>query len=334
MLNRRTALQVPAVAALTMASLPATTPAQAEPSTLHIPGDVHLTATAGGGDVAHTIRRGDGTWYPFNLIPDPPRALYTIHLVSVIVNNEEHVMYYGYYRAAPPNETLRYVIRHADGSWTRTTPPPVAWISRIDLAAVAGRLHYVVHSENALEHRVRQVDGTWSAPSTVPATIDSAGVFAIAGAGDMLRLVTRSPSATSLSIYVRHADGRWGQGLDVPFAPPSGATAGRVDIAQVGTELHVVVIGQDGGLYHAVLRSDGSWTTFHDVASQAGPVGGTVDQVSITAARGALHVVIGTSAGRLLHTVRSGDGRWLPFGDVYDATTPGARYGQISIAGS
>lgn len=337
MVSRRTALQIPAVAALTMASLTATAPAQADPSAQHIPGDVHLVRTLGGGEVAHTIRRGDGSWYPFNAIPGAPRAHYSNNLVSAIVGAEEHVMHNWYYGVGPYYQEYRYVIRHADGSWTEEAPVADGPTSDVDLAAVAGELHRVQRGGDAgtaLTHRVRHADGTWTPWTAIPAQVDYDSDFAIAGAGGDLRLLTLNPPANGvLSSFVRHADGTWQQGPDVPFAPPSGATAEAVDIAQVGTELHAVVVGSDGGLYHAALRSTG-WTRFHEVASQTGAPGGTVSQFSITASRGVLHVAIVTSESRLLHTVRAGDGRWQLFGDVDEATTLAVAWTGLSIAGS
>ncbi|MER5268914.1 hypothetical protein ABTZ99_43155 [Actinosynnema sp. NPDC002837] len=86
---------------------------------------------------------------------------------------------------------------------------------------------------------------------------------------------------TSLRYVVRHADGRWEQTPDVPFTPPTGTRAVTVVIAQVGTELHAVVTGGDGGLYHAVQRSTGAWTTFHDIASATGSPNLTTSRLTI-----------------------------------------------------
>ncbi|MFJ6676123.1 hypothetical protein ACIQMJ_33910 [Actinosynnema sp. NPDC091369] len=337
MSSRRTVLRIPAVAALVVASLSATAPAQAEPATTHVPGDVHLVTTLTGGEVAHTIRRGDGSWYPFGTIPDAPRAHYSNNLVSAIVGDEEHVMHNWYYGVGPYYQAYRYVIRHADGSWTEQTPVADGPTSDVDLAAVAGELHRVQRGGDtgtALTHRVRHADGTWTPWTAIPAQVDHDSDFAIAGVGTDLRLLTLNPPVNGvLSSFVRQSDGTWAQGADVPFAPSSGATATAVDIAQVGAELHAVVVGSDGGLYHAALRSTG-WTTFHEVASQTGAPGGTVDELSITASGGALHVAIITSEYRLLHTIRLSDGRWLPFGDVHEVTALEARQSHLSIAGS
>ncbi|MCE6998106.1 hypothetical protein LZG04_25395 [Saccharothrix sp. S26] len=334
-MNRRTALRIPAVAALAMAAL--TAPAHAEPATMHAPGEVHLVRTLSGGEIAHTIRRADGSWYPFNTIPNAPRAHYTNNLTSAIVGNEEHVMHNWYYGVGPYYQAYRYVIRHADGSWTEENPVADGPTSDVDLTAVAGELHRVQRGGDngaALTHRIRHADGTWTPWTAIPAQVDFDSDFAIAGAGSDLRLLTLNPPAdTVLSSFVRHADGTWEQRADVPFTPRSGTTAVAVDIAQVGTELHAVVVGNDGALYHAALRSTG-WTSFHEVASQTGAPGGTVTQFSITASLGTLHVALTTSENRLLHTIRTSDGRWLPFGDVNQATTLAAPWNGLSIAGS
>lgn len=338
-MSRRTALRIPVVAALVMASFTATTPAPAEPDVLHVPGEVHFAMTADGGQVLHTIRRGDGTWHPLRFVPGVPTVRYSHSVNSVIVNGEEHMLYY-YVYGNGPKTSLRYVIRRADGSWVDAAGPgDVEPTSGFALAEVAGELHRVRRvsaGDGPLEHVVRHADGTWSSPSTVPVRSTFDDEFTIAGSDGALRLLVNNVGLhTAFSSFVRHADGRWEQTPDVPFDPPTGTRAVTVVIAQVGAELHAVVTGGDGGVYHAVQRSTGDWTTFHDIASQTGAPGGTVTGAAITASRGALHLVVNTGEGRILHTIRSGDGRWLPFGDVLEATgSPNLTTSWLTIAGS
>lgn len=320
---RRTVLRLPVVVALGVGSLSAAgaAPAHAEPSALHVPGDVHLAVfgSPGATGVGHTIRHGNGSWDRFG-------NLRTSHsqrqLASAIVNGEEHLLFEDY-SGLPYRPYLHHMIRHADGSWTEGTGPggPGAGASTADLAvaAVAGELHRVRRSteDNVLRHAVRRADGTWSTMTDVPVPATPDSGVTIAGVGGELRLlIDNVPGGTALSSFVRHADGTWEQAPDVPFTPPAvGVTATSVNIAQVGTELHALVRGSDGGLYHSLQRSTGRWETFHSIAPEAGTPEGTVSNVSITASRGTLHVAVSTSA-KLLHTIRLADGRWHPFGDV------------------
>ncbi|MEU4445523.1 hypothetical protein AB0K14_26860 [Actinosynnema sp. NPDC050801] len=335
---RRTTLQIPIIAALAMASLTATAPAQAEPEVLHVPGEVHFAMTAHGAEVLHTVRRGDGNWYPFNFVPNAPVGHSPHTVASAIVGSEEHVMTY-YSHGIGPQTSTWYVIRRASGSWaTQVSPPGGGTTATFALAGVAGELHRVGWDrtgDGSLQHALRRSDGTWSSLSTVPVQSTYGDEFAIAGSGGALHvLVNNIPLGGAFSSFVRYADGGWERLPDVPFTPPTGTRAVTVVMTQVGTELHAVVTGGDGRLYHAARRSNGAWTAFHDVASQTGDPGSVVRQATITAASGALHLAIATDDQRLLHTIRFGDGSWLPYGDVEQATGWQGDPGRISIAGS
>ncbi|MEU4746550.1 hypothetical protein AB0G02_39675 [Actinosynnema sp. NPDC023658] len=333
---RRTVLRLPLVAAVAMGALAATAPAQAQPSALHAPGDVHFATTATRGDVAHTIRRNDGSWYPFATVPYAPIAHFSGVLASVIVGDEEHLMQQYYYGVGAYYRGLRYVIRHADGSWTEAASPPDATGSTtFALTAVGGELHRVRRADGGpIEHTARHADGTWSSPTVVAAQSPGDSSLAVAADGGVLRVfVVDRANGTALSSFVRRTDGTWGQASAVPFAPAAGVTATSVDVAQVGAELHAAVIGSDGAVYHAALGSTG-WTQFRDISSQTGAPGDFVNDVAVTASRGTLHLAVVTRENRLLHTIRLADGRWLPFGDVKQATGSNVLAGAISIAGS
>lgn len=334
---RRTMLGIPVVAALAMGSLTAT--AVAEPEVSHVPGEVHLATfgSPGATGVAHTVRRGDGNWYGFGYLGTSHSQR---QLVSAIVGGEEHLLYEDY-SGLPYRPWLHHRIRHADGSWSEVVGSPDTTGSTTDLAvaAVAGELHRVRRNsgDDTLRHNVRHADGTWSETVAIPALSSPTSNVAIAGVGGDLRLLVDGIGGDTVIVsYVRHADGTWEQTPDVPFTPPvAGVTAVNVEVAQVGTELHAAVTGSDGRLYHAAQRSNGAWTGFHDIASQTGVPRGTVTSAAITAARGTLHVAVTTSEGRILHTIRSGDGRWRPFGDVLDATgSPSLTPNGLTIAGS
>jgi hypothetical protein len=338
MSRRRTLLGLPVIVAVTMAPLTATAPA--EPTTAHVPGDVHLATFGipGSTGVAHTVRRGDGSWTGFGYIGTNHSQR---QLVSAIVDGEEHLIYEDY-SGLPYRPSLHHRIRHADGSWSEVTPGPVGTTGSTNdlaVAAVNGELHRVRRGsdDQLMKHTVRRADGTWASAVVVPAATTATTNAAIAGVGDTLRLVVDDTAGGRiLPSYVRYADGTWAQTADVPFTPaPAEVTATDVELAQVGSDLHALVIGSDGEVYHALQRPTGEWTTFTNVASQTGAPGSAVNSASITASRGVLHVAVATDGDRLLHTIRSGDGRWLPFGDVLAANSSSPpRPLSITIAGS
>lgn len=337
-MSRRTLLGLPLIVAVTMASSTATAPA--EPSTAHVPGDVHLATfgSPGSTGVAHTVRRGDGSWTGFGYIGTSHSQR---QLVSAIVNGEEHLLYEDY-SGLPYRPWLHHRIRHADGSWSEVIDRPgdtTGSTNDLAVAAVGGELHRVRRSSDdpLMKHNVRHADGTWSSTVIVPAATTATMNVAIAGVGDTLRLVIDDTAGGRiLPSYVRYSDGTWARTADVPFTPAAAeVTATNVELAQVGSDLHALVTGSDGEVYHALQRPTGEWTAFTNVASQTGAPGSAVNSASITASRGVLHVAVGTDGDRLLHTIRSGDGRWLPFGDVLAAnSSPPPQPNLVTIAGS
>jgi Tc toxin complex TcA C-terminal TcB-binding domain/F5/8 type C domain len=116
---------------------------------------------------------------------------------------------------------------------------------------------------------------------------------------------------------------RGGNGTWLAFAGGGGAVGARdgftdVAAAFVGADLHLCAITSDGHLWHAIFRSDGSKTPFIDVELMAGERG-TFTRVACAGWQmplGELHVCAITSDGRLWHTIRQGNGTWLPFVDV------------------
>ncbi|MCE6995122.1 hypothetical protein LZG04_09910 [Saccharothrix sp. S26] len=332
-------LRLPAVAALTTAALSDAAPAHAEPGTLHVPGEVHLATmgTAGATGVAHTTRRADGTWTGFSYTgtQHSPHAL-----VSAVVNDEQHLLFEDA-SGLPNRPWLHHRIGRSDGSWSEVSGPPDSsgWTAYLAVAGVAGELHRIRRSidDARLTHHVRHADGTWSSATIVPAASTANTDVGLAGVGGNLRLVINDTAGGRvLPSYLRYPDGQWVQTSDVPFTPAAAeVTAVGVRLAQVGSELHAVVYGSDRKVYHAVQRSTGEWTTFHDVASQTGAPGSPVSGVSITASLGALHLAVSTQDNRLLHTIRFADGRWLPFGDVLAVTgSPASGPFGVVITGS
>ncbi|NUT53267.1 MAG: hypothetical protein HOV94_39180, partial [Saccharothrix sp.] len=306
----------------------------------HVPGDVHLATfgSPGSTGVAHTIRHADGNWDGFGYLSTSHSQR---QLVSAIVDGEEHLLYEDY-SGLPYRPYLHHRIRHADGTWTEVTGPGDSTGSTEDLAvaAVGAELHRVRrgNADGLLRHNARHADGTWTDSVVVPASTTSTTDVAITGVGDTLRLVVDDTGGgRALPSFTRTADGTWTQVADVPFSPaPAAVTATNVELAQVGTELHAVVTGSDGAVYHAVQRSTGQWTAFHDVTSETGAPGSAAVGVAITASRGTLHLAVFTEAGRLLHAIRFADGRWQPFGDVRAATgSPSSlAVGAVTLAGS
>ena len=76
---------------------------------------------------------------------------------------------------------------------------------------------------------------------------------------------------------------------------------------------------QDGRIWHAVRRADGSWIGFGDVKTAAGQYPGVFTSVACAGIGQDLHVCGVSSDGRIWHAVRRADGSWIGFGDVKTA---------------
>jgi len=319
---RRTVLRLPLVVVLLGAApLVAPSPMRAEPGLQqHTTGEVRLAAGTDG-NLTHTVRHADRHWDRFTTLRTVNAPS---HLVSTTVDGEEHLLHDDWSgRLSAP--FVRHRIHRADGTWDSSNPGFGGSTADLAVAAVAGELHVVRRStakDATVEHRVRHADGTWSILPAAPVSPGPDGSVAVAGLGRELHLLITNQVGNSLLSFVRYPDGVWSPATTVPFTVRT-IQASTVDIAVVRGELHAVVLGSDGNLYHSIRHRDGAWDRFDDVAPETGDPG-TPDHVSVTASRGALHLAISTREGGLFHTIRHPDRTWQPFGDVRGET------GQVS----
>ncbi|NUT48207.1 MAG: hypothetical protein HOV94_12995 [Saccharothrix sp.] len=295
---------------------------QAAPAALHVQGEVQL-ATYGLPWLNHTIRHADGSWDGFGTVPDSSPPQYYDQLTAAIVAGEAHFVFEGVGTTHHPpfNPYLGQQIRHADGTWTLATVPVGDYERTADLAvaSVSDELHLVrrKQGDSVLRHHVRHADGTWSSLPDLPDPVASDSSAGVAGLGDELHVLLGSPADRVLTYRVARRDGTWSAPTPVSFNPVTGVMPSTVDMARVGAELHVVVRGVDGMLYHSVRRSSGSWETFHSINSQIPMPEGVYDSVSITGAVDTLHVAVTTAHDSgLFHAIRRADGTWSRFGDV------------------
>jgi hypothetical protein len=109
----------------------------------------------------------------------------------------------------------------------------------------------------------------------------------------------------------------------------------RVAAAEVGSELHVCVLDQDGKVWHTIRHAH-SWQFFGDVLAKTGPPSDGdshfVD-VACSSVGGELHVVLVNAKGNLHHTIRHDIG-WQSLGNVRDVAGPPFLQGKITAAGA
>ena len=320
------ALLIPLAAGVLLAASGAA-PAQAAPQAV---GDVQLVTVGQGPTyLSHTIRYANGSWQPWgtpaNSLPSDGQ------LASVIINGVEHLFFVDL-EGLPYQYYYKQLIRNADGTWSDgTVPTPV--LRAGDAEAVAnlnGHIALVRKNGDVLTLSVQQNDNSWSAWETVP-TSGGIGSFSLAANGGVLRVVVSTKDGTRVGDYERAADGTWSQPNWVPF---NGGTATQVAVAQVGTDLEVAAVAQNGTrseVWHSIRHANGSWDQFGYVEGQAGDIP-AVRQLAVTNSRGTLQLVAVTTDGRVYHTIRYANGYWDGFGDVWAAA--GKVYaGEATLAG-
>lgn len=132
--------------------------------------------------------------------------------------------------------------------------------------------------------------------------------------------------------FVRRADGTWSSLGPIHFQPPSGTVVRNVQIAQVGTQLHVVLLTSGGLLFHETREPDNIGSGFRNVYEQVGHPG-DVAKFSITASGTKLHIALVTTTSELFHTIRHESGAWQRLGHLGKA--PGSHpFPDVTIAGA
>jgi hypothetical protein len=315
-------------------------------------GEVQVIANTFGftGGVFHTIRRANGSWFPFRDVKGQsgdPGDVQTVgaaeiggvlHLLAIVPD-------------AGGNGTLIHTIRDTGGSWTPFAAVPLIGpaggassnVGRVTAASVDGALHVViVVASGDVFHAVRSASGAWTPFGNVKGT--AAGdpgrvqLVAAAGVGQELHLVI-ALDAGGLRHTIRRSNGQWVQFGNVNQVAGDPGRHGTISVAAVGSDIHVLTTTQaDGGLFHTIRRANGAWTGFGNVKGQAGNpapfIGvagsgsGVVGELHVLASTGVL-----TPIGQLFHTVRRPDGTWFQFGDVKTQTGDPGQVGNVTAAG-
>jgi hypothetical protein len=291
-------------------------------------GDVQLVASEPYGPLKHTIRYANGSWQPWGTVES--YGTDNQQLASVVINGVEHVLSFAMFRHMPPAYEYNHLIRDAAGNWSGGTLPAGMDGSAQAVANLGGHIALVRKVKDGLKLSIQQDDGTWSAVETVPAT-GGIGSFSVTANGGVLRVVVSTSDGTRIGDYERAADGTWSQPNWVPF---NGGTATQVAVAQVGTDLQVAAVAQNGDrseVWHSIRHSNGSWDQFGYVEGAAGDIP-TVARIAVTNSRGTLQLVASTTDGAVYHTIRFANRTWQRFGDV--GTAAGSvRAGEVALAG-
>jgi hypothetical protein len=300
-----------------VASLLAGVEGRVEPVAPSAVGDVHMLFYGYKGFwYDHTVRHADGSWQQAASAPAGG-----VGMQSTMVGPEFHVFTWFY-------DGWRHSVRYFDGTWNSRASVPVGGGAmappfRIGVAHVGGVFHLLRLVDGRVEHASQHPDGTWSVFANPPMP----GLYADIAAsvvGTDLRVVGISADGTTVTRTDRHSDGTWSPAVGTGFgtdSPPSRAL--EVEAAQVGDDLHVVVLDDQGDVYHSIMHENLAWDLFRDIDPAAGD-SGEVYSIGATASQGTLHVAVGNHAvdpgrdDRVLHTIRYPDRSWQRYGDVKD----------------
>jgi hypothetical protein len=253
--------------------------------------DLHLCLQSGN-EVAHTIRRINGSWFPFgNLLSAARAPSGVIHSVAATqVNGQLNVcaaIKTGTGQIESTVHSLFLAIRSSTGSW-RQFENFGGSFEDVACAEDGSQLHFCGTTydskgirQNALEHALRPSGG---------------GPF--------------TPFRDVRSVVLAQNPGSLDPG-----------EFNLVSCAGLAGELHVCTISS-GRLFHTIRRTDRSWFPFGNVvdvvvAQNPGsprPMG--LRSISCDMVNGELHLICVDSAGVPWHTVRRAERTWFPFRDV------------------
>jgi hypothetical protein len=225
-----------------------------------------------------------------------------------------------------PDGRLYHTVRNSDGTWLspfrlveRMVAGGPSQFTGVACAGTGTAMHLVgVGTSGRLWHAVRGADGNWEGTfKLVERLVDGApraGFSAVAcgGTGDDVQVIAFGADSR---IYhtLRYSDGTWQAFFGhveakVSRGPRAFAGGG---CAGVGAELHVVGVGDDGGLHHTIRYPDGTWRDPFETVKQ--PAGGSPTGFALASCTGVgteLHLIGTTRGGQLWHTIRQADGRW------------------------
>jgi hypothetical protein len=307
----------------------------------------------------HTIRRLDGTWFPFGpvrnvVLGENPGSLNPGPFDDVAcagVVNDLHVCL-----LTTTNQVV-HTIRSISGSWTpfgdvlSVAQAPGGNVFSIAAAQVNGQLQVaaaiqrisppIISIDKEFWRTIRGATGAWRQFENVGGSFDD--VACTEAGGQFHFCGTTFDSQGIRQNLLEHAL-RPSGGSFTPFGDVRGVVLAEnpgsmdpglfhlVSCAGFAGELHVCAISS-GRLFHTVRRTNGTWFPFGDVvgvvvAENPGspqPVG--LGNISCAIVNGELHVICVDNAGMPWHTIRRADGTWFPFGNMRDvvlAENPGS----------
>jgi hypothetical protein len=235
--------------------------------------ELHVLAVRPDGTLWHTLRRGDGSWFPFGDVGyQAGRPGFVRDVTCAWDGAQLHV-------AAVTDDSVWHSVRRADGTWSKlgSVGGLAGFAGAMSLAAAAGGglFHLLATTpDGGVRHTLRGADGAWTPWGNVLGQTGSPGYVDRAGAavanGD-LHVVTVT-SAGGVHHAVRFAAGSWTKHGDVVAATGGGQPGPfeNVACAAANGALHVVLTNQRQALVHTIRRADGTWFPLGNATAATG----------------------------------------------------------------
>jgi predicted chitinase len=229
------------------------------------------------GVLYHQIRRADGTWSGFQVVPAPGNGAAKGSEVAATGLPDGSVVL----ADVGPDGVVYYQVRRADGSWSGFKPVPApgnaaAQGSKVALAALpdGSALLVDIGPDGVLYHQIRRPNDTWTGFQVVPAPGDAAAKgseVAVAGSPDGSVVLADVGPDGAVYYQVRRADGSWSGFKPVPAPGNAAAQGSKVAVAGLpdGSAL-LADVGPDGVVYQQIRRPNDTWTGFVAVPGSNG----------------------------------------------------------------
>ncbi|HKP58473.1 MAG TPA: S8 family serine peptidase [Polyangiales bacterium] len=296
---------------------------------------VHVAGCTADGNLWHTIRRQDGTWFGFGDVEGQAGERGLLRDVDAqSIGRDLHL------GAINGQGRLWHTIRRSDGSWQ-------AWgdiegqagdrgeFRRVALGSAGSELHVCgVTTDGHLWHTIRRSNGAWTGFGDIEGQTGDRGNLRdvdCAAIGGELHVAAVNDQGR-LWHAIRRTNGSWTILGDVEQQAGERGNIREVACAAIGGELHVAAVNAQGRLWHTIRRADGTWTGFGDVEGQAGDRG-QFTRISIGESDAELHLCGVTSDAHLYHTIRRADGSWTSFGDVEGQAGDRGQFATVTVAG-
>ncbi|MFI9645711.1 hypothetical protein ACIHAA_05350 [Streptomyces sp. NPDC052040] len=252
-------------------------------------GSAQVVGIGNDGNIWHTIRRADGSWQGWNILPAAdnrnPGFAATDTAITGMPDGDAQIV------AVGKDGYAYHTIRRADGSWQgwaamAGTDNGLVKASRVALAGMPDGSTQVLlfGADGRMRLGTRAANGSWT-PWSVVKGVNAADFQghgpAIAALPDGDSQIAAIGNDGNIWVTTHRADGSWADW----FTPRGvstqamGATAVALTGMPDGTS-QILAVGLDGNVYHSVRGSDG-FAPFRPLGGLRGAAAFPGDQVSI-----------------------------------------------------